>query len=142
MHSLLRHQTQAVKFCTHTSTNSGNATTMLPPVLICHKNGPWQVLVFKYATSVRCRVTLYRRVAELNFRGVDFRALPKDASRHTGTNAHADPAYWLYGLSSNCAKACESKIEATNGIPVWKAKEEEGTPTLKPQANLSSCKRS
>ena len=33
MHSLLRHQTQAVKHCAHTRTNSVNATTMLPPVV-------------------------------------------------------------------------------------------------------------
>ena len=33
MHSLLRYQTQAVKYNTHTSTNSGNATTMLPPAV-------------------------------------------------------------------------------------------------------------
>ena len=47
---------------------------------------------------------------------------------------YADPAYWLYGLLSCCAKACESKIEATNGVPVWKAKRREARLTLKPQA--------
>ena len=110
-------------------------------------------------------VTLYRRVAELNFRGVDFRTLPREVMRNivydfnniggelarglaslfaflkpdpsAGTQAdtlglalYADPAYWLYGLLSYCAKACESKIEEANGTPVWKAKEEGGTPDI------------
>ena len=54
MHSLLRYQTQAVKFYTHTSTNSGNATAMLPPgvppvshMQICHSKS-----VFMRATSL------------------------------------------------------------------------------------------
>ena len=38
--------------------------------------------------------------------------------------------YGLYGLLSYCAKACESKIEEANGTPVWKAKEEGGTPDI------------
>ena len=33
----------------------------------------------------------------------------------------AEPAYWLYGLLSFCAKACESKIEKANGAPVLRA---------------------
>ena len=32
--------------------------------------------------SVLLGVTLYRRVAELNFRGVDFRALPREVMRN------------------------------------------------------------
>ena len=40
----------------------------------------------------------------------------------------AEPAYWLYGLLSFCAKACESKIEEANGAPVLRAKDEGGAP--------------
>ena len=173
MHSLLRYQTQAVKYNTHTSTNSGNATTMLPPAVppvSLYANLPQEWPLARLSVQVRrisvlLRVTLYRRVAELNFRGVDFRALPREVMRNivddfnniggdlarrlaslfaflkpdpsAGTQAdtlglalYADPAYWLYGLLSYCAKACESKIEETNGVPVWKAKEEGGTPDI------------
>ena len=35
-----------------------------------------------------------------------------------GLSLHADPAYWLYGLLSFCAKACEAKIMEANGAPV------------------------
>ena len=173
MHSLLRYQMQAVKYNTHTSTNSGNATTMLPPAVppvSLYANLPQEWPLARLSVQVRhisvlLRVTLYRRVAELNFRGVDFRALPREVMRNivndfnniggdlarrlaslfaflkpdpsAGTQAdtlglalYADPAYWLYGLLSYCAKACESKIEETNGVPVWKAKEEGGTPDI------------
>ena len=113
--------------------------------------------------GVLLRVTLYRRAAELNFRGVDFRHLPREVMRSicndfnhiggelarrlaslfaflkpaSGTDTHADrlglslyaePAYWLYGLLSFCAKACESKIEEANGAPVLRAKDEGGAP--------------
>ena len=173
MHSLLRYQTQAVRYSAHTRTNSGNATTILPPVVppvSLYANLPQEWPLARLSVQARhisalLRVTLYRRVAELNFRGVDFRALPREVMRsivddfnniggdlarrlaslfaflkpdpNAGTQAdtlglalYADPAYWLYGLLSYCAKACESKIEETNGVPAWKAKEEGGTPDI------------
>ena len=115
--------------------------------------------------GVLLRVTLYRRVAELIFRGVDFRQLPREVMRNIcydfnnicgemarrlaslfaflksepnaamhadpmGLSLCADPAYWLYGLLSFCAKACESKIAEANGTPVLGAKDEGGTPAL------------
>ena len=45
-----------------------------------------------------------------------------------GLSLYAEPAYWLYGLLSFCAKACESKIEEANGAPVLRAKDEGGAP--------------
>ena len=47
-----------------------------------------------------------------------------------GLSLYAEPAYWLYGLLSFCAKACESKIAEANGAPVVGAKDEGGTPAL------------
>ena len=41
-----------------------------------------------------------------------------------GLTLYAEPKYWLYGLLSFCAKACEAKIEEANGRPAQKAKEE------------------
>ena len=72
---------------------------------------------------------LARRLASL------FAFLKPDPSAGTqadtlGLALYADPACWLYGLLSYCAKACESKIEETNGVRVWKAKEEGGTPDI------------
>ena len=173
MHMLLRYQTQAVKHSTQTSTNTADATTILPPVappVSLYANLPQEWPLARLSVQVRhisvlLRVTLYRRVAELNFRGVDFRTLPREVMRNivydfnniggelarrlaslfaflkpdtsAGTQAdtlglalYAEPAYWLYGLLSYCAKACESKIEEANGTPVWKAKEEGGTPDI------------
>ena len=48
----------------------------------------------------------------------------------TGLSLYADPAYWLYGLLSFCAKACESKTEEANGAPVQGVKEDGDTPAL------------
>ena len=150
-----------------------HATTMLPPVVppvSLYANLPQEWPLARLSVQVRhisvlLRVTLFRRVAELNFRGVDFRTLPREVMRNivydfnniggelarrlaslfaflkpdpnAGTQAdtlglalYADPAYWLYGLLSYCAKACESKIEEAKGVPVWKAKEEGGTPDI------------
>ena len=93
MHSLLRCQTQAVKCNAHTSTNSGNATTMLPPavppVSLCES--ATRMALTRLGVQVRhisalLRVTLYRRVAELNFRGVDFQALPRELMRNIVRN--------------------------------------------------------
>ena len=43
-----------------------------------------------------------------------------------GQLLYADPGYWLYGLLSFCAKACESKTAEANGAPVLRAKDERG----------------
>ena len=42
----------------------------------------------------------------------------------------AKPAHTAPPLAQKNAKACEFKIEETNGVPVWKAKEEGGTPDI------------
>ena len=47
-----------------------------------------------------------------------------------GLSLYAEPAYWLYGLLSFCAKACESKIAEANGTPIVGAKDDGGTPAL------------
>ena len=64
---------------------------------------------------------LARRLASL------FAFLKPDPSAGTqadtlGLALYADPAYWLYGLLSYCAKACESKIEEANGDPSMESK--------------------
>ena len=72
---------------------------------------------------------LARRLASL------FGFLEPDPSTDTQTDPlelslYADPAYWLYGLLSFCAKACEFKIEEANGTPILRAKDERGTPDI------------
>ena len=47
-----------------------------------------------------------------------------------GLSLYADPGYWLYGLLSFCAKACESKTAEANGTPALRARDERGTPAL------------
>ena len=109
MHSLLRYQTQAVKHSTHTSTNSVDAATMLPPVappVSLYANLPQEWPLARLSVQVRhigvlLRVTLYRRVAELNFRGVDFRSLPREVMRnivHDFNNIGGDLARRLASL--------------------------------------------
>ena len=51
-----------------------------------------------------------------------------DTKADRGLSLCAELAYWLYGLSSFCAKACESKIEEANGASVLRAKDEGGAP--------------
>ena len=63
---------------------------------------------------------LARRLASL------FHFLKSDPSANKqadelGLTPDAEPKYWLYGLLSLCAKACEAKIEEANGRPVQKA---------------------
>ena len=55
-----------------------------------------------------------------------------------GQLLYADPGYWLYGLLSFCAKACESKTAEANGAPVLRAKDERGTPALEPNSKTLS----
>ena len=127
--------------------------------------------------SALLRVTLYRRLADLSFRGIAFTELPREVVRqvHQDFNGvcgamaaqlaslfaflkpaqpeetrddlaelalYADPAYWLYGLLSFCAKSCEAKRAEVGGIPAFRAKEEgkeEGpTPILEPNRNSLS----
>ena len=172
-HTVLRYQTLAVKHINKTSSASAEAPTILSPVappVSLYANSPQEWPLARLSVQLRhigvlLRVTLYRRVAELNFRGVEFRRLPREVMRSitydfnniggelarrlaslfeflkpdssAGTHAdklglalYADPAYWPYGLLSFCAKACESKIEEANGIPVQRAKDEGGTPDI------------
>ena len=175
MHTVLRYQTPtlAVKYINKTSSASTEAPTTLPPAappVSRYANLPQEWPLARLSVQLRhigvlLRVTLYRRVAELNFRGVDFQRLPREVMRNItydfnniggelarrlaslfeflkpdssadthadklGLALYADPAYWLYGLLSFCAKACESKIEEANGIPVQRAKDEGGTPDI------------
>ena len=48
------------------------------------------------------------------------------------------PGYWLYGLLSFCAKACENKTAEANGAPAFRAKDERGTPALEPNSKTLS----
>ena len=67
-----------------------HATTMLPPVVppvSLYANLPQEWPLARLSVQVRhisvlLRVTLFRRVAELNFRGVDFRTLPREVMRN------------------------------------------------------------
>ena len=47
-----------------------------------------------------------------------------------GLSLYADPGYWLYGLLSFCAKACESKAVEANSTPSLRKQDERGTPAL------------
>ena len=130
----------------------------------CRKSGLARLSVQLRHIGVLLRVTLYRRAAELNFRGVPFRHIPREVLRNIchdfnhiggelarrlaslfaflkpasgtdtqedrlGLSLYAEPAYWLYGLLSFCAKACESKIEEAQGAPVLRAKDDGGRRT-------------
>ena len=82
VHSL-RYQTQAVKHSAYTSTNSADADTTVS----LYANLPQEWPLARLSVQVRhigvlLRVTLFRQVAELNFRGVDFRSLPREAMRN------------------------------------------------------------
>ena len=55
-----------------------------------------------------------------------------------GLSLYADPGYWLYGLLSFCAKACESKTAEANGAPALRTKDERGTPALEPNSKTLS----
>ena len=81
MHMVLRYQTLAVRHIAQTSSDSAEAPTALPPVappVSLYANLPQEWPLARLSVQLRhigvlLRVTLYRRVAELNFRGVDFR---------------------------------------------------------------------
>ena len=169
MHTVFRYQTLAVQHAAQASPGSAVAPTTLPPVapaVSLYANLPQEWPLARLSVQLRhigvlLRVTLFRRVAELNFRGIEFRSLPREvmtsiihdfnniggelarrlaslfaflrpAGAETqedklGLALYADPAYWLYGLLSLCAKACEAKIDEANGTPLQRAKEESGT---------------
>ena len=170
MHTVFRYQTLAVQHAARASPGSAVAPTTLPPVapaVSLYANLPQEWPLARLSVQLRhigvlLRVTLFRRVAELNFRGIEFRSLPREvmtsiihdfnniggelarrlaslfaflrpaAGAETqedklGLALYADPAYWLYGLLSFCAKACEAKIDEANGTPLQRtAKEESG----------------
>ena len=89
MHTVLRYQTLAVKYINKTSSASTEVPTTLPPVappVSLYANLPqeWPLACLSVQLrhiGVLLRVTLCRRVAELNFRGVDFRRLPREVMR-------------------------------------------------------------
>ena len=173
MQMVHRYQTLSVETDASTSAGAAESPVALPPVtppvsLYANLAQEWplaRLSVQLRHIGVLLRVTLYRRVAELSFRGVNFRQLPREVMRNvcydfnnicgelarrlaslfnfltpepgtdpyadpTGLSLYADPAYWLYGLLSFCAKACESKTEEANGAPVLGAKEDGDTPAL------------
>ena len=146
------------------------ALPLVSPPVSLYANLPQEWPLARLSVQLRrigvlLRVTLYRRLAELSFRGVDFRQLPREVMRNIcydfnnicgemarrlaslfaflksepdatmqedpmGLSLYAEPAYWLYGLLSFCAKACESKIAEANGTPIVGAKDDGGTPAL------------
>ena len=173
MHTVLRYQMQALRHSASADSCAFEESTALAPVappLSLYANLPQEWPLARLSVQLRhigvmLRVTLFRRVAELNFRGVEFRRLPREVmtsiihdfnniagelarrlaslfhflksdpsankqADELGLTLYAEPKYWLYGLLSFCAKACEAKIEEANGRPVQKAKEEGGVPDL------------
>ena len=80
MHMVLRYQTLSVEWAAHTSPESAETPTALPPVappVSLYANLPQEWPLARLSVQLRhigvlLRVTLDRRVAELNFRGVDF----------------------------------------------------------------------
>ena len=85
MHTLFRHQTLAVQHAAQASPGSAVAPTALPPVapaVSLHANLPQEWPLARLSVQLRhigilLRVTLFRLVAELNFRGIEFRSLPR-----------------------------------------------------------------
>ena len=174
-----RYQTAAIELIKQANApasevaHSANTTSIVAPPTSLYANLPqeWPLarlsLQLKHI-GVMLRVTLYRRLAELSFRGVDFRQLPREVMMHfcrdfdtigrdvagrlaslfnflehssrepekadpMGLSLYANPEYWLYGLLSFCAKACEQKSAEVGGHPVLEsrpAKREQATPVL------------
>ena len=138
---------------------SAAAPEVLPPVappVSLYANLPQEWPLARLSVQLRhigvlLRVTLYRRLAELSFRGVAFCQLPREVMKDicqdfdnicgemanrlaslfaflkptsanansdpTGQSLYADPGFWLYGLLSFCAKACETKTAEAKGAP-------------------------
>ena len=133
-----------------------------------------RISVYMRHINVLLRVTLHRRLAELSFRGWDFRLIPREVVKHvkedfdticgamatqlaalfaflkpskdvqpmTGQEdvaLYADPAYWLYGLLSFCAKSCEAKTTEAGGEPDFRTskerKQDSTSPALEPTRN-------
>ena len=173
MHMVHRYQTLSVEMAARASAETAEKLEALPPVappVSLYANLPQEWPLARFSVQLRhigvlLRVTLYRRVAELSFRGIDFCQLPREvmkdichdfdnicgemdkrlaslfaflkpasnATKHSdcmGLSLYADPGYWLYGLLSFCAKACESKTAEANGTPALRARDERGTPAL------------
>ena len=86
MHTVFRFQTLAVQHAARASPGSAVASTTLPPVapaVSLYANLPQEWPLARLSVQLRhigvlLRVTLFRRVAELNFRGVEFRSLPRE----------------------------------------------------------------
>ena len=172
MHMVFRYQMLSIERIAQASPHTAELPTTLPPVppVSLYADLPQEWPLARLSVQLRhigvlLRVTLFRRAAELNFRGVPFRHIPREVLKSichdfnhiggelarrlaslfaflkpaSGTDTHADrlglslyaePAYWLYGLLSFCAKACESKIEEAQGAPVLRAKDDGGTPDI------------
>ena len=173
MQMVHRYQTLSVEMLARARAETAAMPAALPPVappVSLYANLPQEWPLARLSVQLRhigvlLRVTLYRRVAELSFRGIDFRQLPREVMRNIcydfnnicgemarrlaslfaflepepnatmqddplGLSLYAEPAYWLYGLLSFCAKSCESNIAEANGTPVLGAKDEGGTPAL------------
>ena len=59
-------------------------------------------------------------------------------AKKKGQSLYAGPGFWLYGLLSFCAKACETKTAEANGAPAFRVKEERATPALEPNSKTLS----
>ena len=175
MHMVHRYQAISVEMAACAKADTTRTPEALPPVappVILYANLPQEWPLARLSVQLRhigvlLRVTLYRRVAEFSFRGIDFRQLPREvmkdichdfnnicgemakrlaslfaflrpasteSSDPMGLALYADPGYWLYGLLSFCAKACDSKTAEVNGTPALRAKDERSTPTLEATA--------
>ena len=177
MHVVHRYQTLSVNMPANAEAQSAVAPEVLPPVAP-PVNLPQEWPLARLSVQLRhigvlLRVTLYRRLAELSFRGVAFCQLPREVmkdicqdfdnvcgemanrlaslfaflkptsanAKHSdpmGQSLYADPGFWLYGLLSFCAKACETKTAEANGAPAFRAKEERATPALEPNSKTLS----
>ena len=169
MQMVHRYQTLSVEMIARASAETAERLEALPPAappVSLYTNLPQEWPLARLSVQLRHigvlhGVTLYRRVAELSFRGVDFRQLPREVMKDIcheidnicgemakrlaslfaflkpasnvakdsdpmGLSLYADPAYWLYGLLSFCAKACESKTAEANLTSVLGARDERG----------------
>ena len=90
MQMVHRYQTLSVEMLARASAETAAVPAALPPVappVSLYANLPQEWPLARLSVQLRhigvlLRVTLYRRVAELSFRGVDFRQLPREVMRN------------------------------------------------------------
>ena len=181
MHTVYRYQVLSVEAEAKTQAKPTGRSDVPPPAappVSVYANLPKEWPLARLCLQLRhigvlLRVTLYRRAAELSFRGVDFRQLPREVMKYIqqdftnvggevarrlarlfdflkpdsqgakdadplGLALYADPAYWLYGLLSFCAKACELKTAEAQEVPTLDARDEQDLPLLDATAKTLS----